>query len=172
MAHFYTWCPCMCEQPALMRWLLSRRVAPSKGNPLRRAAAIPVLRVGCKQGKCIATLQICLVGISSQTLKTQKAPGFDPELFSAARPSVALVFSVGAWSVGEKSSESWLAERDKTARGTAGGKEKISEAGTQPPRGFSYDALRAAHSRFAAWTCFYSKNVANGCYGRTESLLR
>ena len=121
-----------------------RRGAPSKGKPLRRAAAIPVMRGGGKQGKCIATLQICLVGISSQTLKTQKAPGVNPELFSAARPIGALVFSVGAWSAREKNSVSWLAWRDKTARGTAGGKEKISEAGTPPPRGFSYDALRAA----------------------------
>lgn len=157
-AHFYTWYPCMCEQPAHQRWLLLRRGAPSKGNPLRRAAAIPVMRVGgkwglwpakraasneCgpplafrKQGGRIYTPLKCLVGISSQTLKTQKAPGFYPELFAAARPIGALVFSAGAWSAGEKNSESLLAGRDKTARSTAGDKEKIAEAETPPPRGF------------------------------------
>lgn len=148
----------MCEQPAHERWLLLRRGAPSKGNPLRRAASIPVLRGGgkwglwpakraasneCgpplafrKQGGRIYTPLKCLVGISSQTLKTQKAPGFGPKLFSAALPIGVLIFSMGAWSAKEKKSESRLAESDKTARGAVGDPEKIIDAGTQLSRRF------------------------------------
>lgn len=80
---------------------------------------------------------------------------------------------MGAWCSGEKSYESQLAELHKSARGSAGTQEKNVDGGKMllskflrvmplEPRG-AVLRLRRAHS---------SKNIANGCYERTESPLR
>ena len=82
-------------------------------------------------------------------------------------------FLVCAWCSGEKSYESQLAEPRKSARGAAGAQEKNGDVGKMllskflrviplEPRGAVLRLRRAA----------ISKNVANGCYERTESRPR